>query len=73
MPPKKIRDVPPVYPELAKQARVQGLVILEAIIGTRGRVSRVRVLRSIPLLDGSALNAVRQWRFEPTLLNGEPG
>jgi protein TonB len=70
--PKKIVDVAPVYPRIAQDAQVQGVVILEAIIGTDGRVDRVRVLRSIPLLDEAAVAAVKQWRYTPTLLNGMP-
>ena len=52
--------------------RVQGIVILEAIIDPSGSVTNVRVLRSIPLLDQSAIDAVRQWKYQPTLLNGVP-
>lgn len=70
--PRKILHVPPVYPALAQAARVQGAVILEATIDRDGRVASARVLRSIPLLDQAALDAVRQWRFTPTSLNGVP-
>jgi protein TonB len=70
--PTKVHHVPPVYPAIAQQARVQGLVIIEAIIGADGRVQQARVLRSAPLLDEAALAAVRQWIFTPTLLNGVP-
>jgi protein TonB len=70
--PKKIYDAPALMPELARQAGVQGLVILEITIGTDGAVTDAKVLRSIPLLDRAALDAVRQWRYEPTLLNGQP-
>ena len=62
----------PVYPQIARAAAVQGVVILELVIGEDGAVSNARVLRSIPLLDQPALDAVRQWRYEPTLLNGVP-
>lgn len=62
----------PVYPPIAQSARVQGIVIIEATIGPDGAVKDAKVLRSIPLLDGSALEAVRQWVFTPTLLNGVP-
>ena len=62
----------PLYPAIAQSARVQGIVIIEAIIGADGRVTDVTVLRSIPLLDAAALTAVRQWEFTPTLLNGIP-
>jgi len=71
-PPKKVTDVAPVYPPLARAARVEGIVILEAVIGEDGGVRDVRVLRSVQLLDEAAKDAVRQWRFTPTLLNGEP-
>jgi len=71
-PPEKIRDARPEYPELAIRARVEGVVVIEAIIGRTGAVEEATVLRSIPLLDAAALAAVRQWRYTPTLLNGEP-
>lgn len=71
-PPVKTRDVTPVYPPVAQDAGVQGVVIIEAIIDAEGRVEDARVLRSIPLLDGAALEAVRQWEYMPTLLNGQP-
>ncbi len=71
-PPQKIFDVRPVYPDLALQAKIQGIVIIEATIGTTGLVENAVVLRSIPLLDRAALDAVRQWRYTPTLLNGVP-
>jgi len=71
-PPTKTRDVPPNYPEVARAARVQGVVILEATIGPTGNVTAVNVLRSVPLLDEAALDAVRQWAYTPTLLNGVP-
>jgi TonB family protein len=70
--PTRTRDVRPVYPDIAKEARVQGVVIVETVIGPDGSVQDARVLRSIPLLDEAALDAVRQWRFTPTLLNGVP-
>jgi protein TonB len=70
--PEKIVHVDPVYPALALRTHVQGVVILEAIIDGTGRVDAVQVLRSIPLLDQAAVNAVRQWRYRPALLNGSP-
>jgi len=70
--PTKIRDVRPVYPPEALAAGIQGVVILEAVIDESGGVSRARVLRSVPGLDEAALDAVRQWQFTPTLLNGAP-
>ena len=69
-PPTKLANALPVYPEVARLARVQGVVIVEALIGTDGAVSVARILRSIPLLDQAALDAVYQWRFTPTLLDG---
>jgi periplasmic protein TonB len=69
-PPAKIRNVPPVYPQIAQSARVQGVVIIEATIDRTGKVTQTRVLRSIPLLDQAALDAVRKWEYEPTLVNG---
>jgi protein TonB len=56
---------------MAQTAHVKGVVILEAIIDERGAVKQVTVLRSIPLLDQAAVEAVRQWRFTPARLNGE--
>jgi protein TonB len=71
-PPTKLKDVRPVYPSIAQSARVQGVVIIEATIGPDGRVQEAKVLRSIALLDAAALEAVKQWTFTPTTLNGTP-
>jgi len=65
-----ILKVEPVYPALAKQARVSGVVELLGVLGTDGRIHELKVLRGHPLLINAALDAVRQWIFEPTLLNG---
>jgi protein TonB len=70
--PKKLKNVAPVYPDIAKQARVQGVVILECTISPQGKVVDVKVLRSLPLLDEAAIAAVKQWVYTPTLLNGVP-
>ncbi len=70
--PVKVRHVPPIYPAIAQQARVEGVVIIEAVVGVDGRVIEAKVLRSKPLLDEAALVAVRQWEFTPTTLNGVP-
>jgi protein TonB len=70
--PTKTKNVNPVYPAIAQSARVQGVVIIEAVIGPDGKVQDARVIRSIPLLDQAALEAVRQWEFTPTLLNNQP-
>jgi protein TonB len=71
-PPTKILDVRPVYPPAAQAARVSGMVILEILIGPDGSVQNASILRSVPLLDEAATDAVMQWRFTPTLLNGQP-
>jgi TonB family protein len=70
--PRKVVDAQPVYPPIAQSARVQGVVILEITVGTDGSVRNAKVLRSIPLLDQAALDCVRQWKYEPTQLNGTP-
>jgi protein TonB len=70
--PRKLVHVAPDYPQIARLARVEGTVVLEAVLDERGRVERVRVLSSTPLLDEAAMSAVRQWRYTPTLLNGVP-
>jgi periplasmic protein TonB len=68
--PSKVHDVAPIYPQIAQSARVEGVVIVEAVISTDGSVRDARVLRSLPLLDRAALDAVKQWRYAPTRLNG---
>jgi TonB family protein len=70
--PTKTKHVNPIYPAVARSGKVQGVVILEALIGTNGKVTNARVLRSVPLLDQAAIDAVMQWEFTPTLLNGQP-
>ena len=70
--PKKLKHVAPVYPPIARSARVQGQVVLECTISPQGRVTDVRLVRGIPLLDASAIEAVKQWVYTPTLLNGVP-
>ena len=71
-PPLKIKDVAPVYPAIALSARVQGDVVIEATIDEEGKVADARVVKSVPLLDQAALDAVRQWEYRPSLLNGAP-
>jgi TonB family protein len=68
--PTKIKNVAPKYPEIAQSTRVQGVVIIEATIDPEGKVSDARIIQSIPLLDQAALDAVRQWEYTPTVLNG---
>jgi TonB family protein len=70
--PNKIKDVKPVYPAIAQSARVSGAVTIEATIGPDGKVADAKIVRSIPLLDQAALDAVRQWEYTPTLLDGVP-
>lgn len=70
--PRRIAGGAPEYPVIARNARVQGTVVLEAIINERGGIERIRVVKSEPLLDGAAIAAVRGWRYTPTLLNGVP-
>ncbi len=67
-----IYDPQPVYPVLARQARLSGLVRLAALIGKDGRIQNLRVLQGHPLLVPAAVDAVKQWIYRPTLLNGEP-
>ena len=71
-PPTKIHDVAPIYPPIAQSTGVSGIVIISATIGTDGAVVDTAVLKAHPLLAQAALDAVRQWRFTPTRLNGEP-
>jgi periplasmic protein TonB len=70
--PERVHYVPPIYPAIARAAGIAGTVILEAVIGTDGAVREVRVLRPAPFLEAAAVEAVQQWLFIPTLLNGEP-
>ena len=69
---KLLNQPKPVYPPLAKQARIQGTVRFNAIIGRDGAIANLQVVSGHPLLVPSALEAVRQWKYQPTLLNGEP-
>jgi len=68
---KLITQPKPVYPPLAKEARISGVVQLSAIIGKDGTVKNLSVISGHPLLVQAAMDAVRQWVYEPTLLNGE--
>jgi protein TonB len=70
--PALIYRVEPVYPGVAVSANLQGTVILEAIVDEEGRVESVKVLRSLNILDRPAIDAVKQWRYSPVLLNGRP-
>jgi protein TonB len=67
-----IRKVQPAYPALARSARIQGTVLLQAVISKQGTIENVRVLNGHPLLVTAAIDAVRQWRYRPYVLNSEP-
>ena len=67
-----IHRVEPVYPPLAKQTHREGRVELRAIIGTDGRIRSLQIVAGDPLFEQSAVEAVRQWRYKPTILNGQP-
>ena len=67
-----IRKVQPVYPALARSARIQGTVLLQAVIGKQGNIEKLQVVSGHPMLVRAALEAVRQWRYRPYILNGDP-
>jgi len=67
-----IHKVDPVYPQIAKTARVQGTVILAAVIGKDGTIQNLHVVSGHPLLTNAAMEAVKQWRYRPYILNGDP-
>jgi protein TonB len=69
-PPRKIKDVRPVYPQSALSDQARGTVIIDVTIGVDGKVQEAKVLHSVPSLDAAALEAVRQWEYEPMALNG---
>ena len=70
--PRKIKSVAPAYPSFARAAGIQGVVILECTISPRGKVEGAKVLRGVPMLDEAALEAVKQWVYAPTLVDGVP-
>jgi protein TonB len=69
--PRKTVDARPVYPDIARLARVQGTVVMEAVLDPTGRVTQLRVIRSVPMLDQAAMDAVRQWRYTPSTYGGQ--
>ena len=71
-PPQRVHNVDPDYPQEAQAARVEGEVVLDIVVGVDGSVIQIDVVKSIPELDQAAIDAVGQWRYETTLLNGEP-
>lgn len=71
-PPARVKVVNPTYPPAARQSRTQGVVILEVVIGADGKVKSTKVIKSMPLLDTSATEAVKQWEYKPLLVEGKP-
>ena len=67
-----IRKIPPTYPPLARQARIQGTVILQAQISKTGDIQNLQLISGHPMLAPAAIEAVKQWKYKPYLLNGEP-
>jgi len=70
--PEAITKVKPIYPDIAREAGVDGVVMVQALVGKDGHVKDVRVVKHIPMLDESAVTAVRQWVFKPALSNNKP-
>lgn len=70
--PEAITKVNPVYPDLAREANVDGQVVVQALVGKDGKVKDTRVAKSIPMLDAAAVAAVKQWVFKPALSNNKP-
>jgi protein TonB len=71
-PPTRLTAVAPTYPPVARQARTQGVVILETTIGTDGKVKATKVVKSVPMLDEAAQDAVKKWEYQPTIIDGKP-
>ncbi|KKT82200.1 MAG: hypothetical protein A2925_03655 [Candidatus Yanofskybacteria bacterium RIFCSPLOWO2_01_FULL_44_22] len=70
--PKLIKYIEPDYPKTATDARIEGTVIIDAIIGKDGKIRNVKIVQSVPMLDRAALEAVKQWQYTPTIVKGEP-
>jgi len=70
--PEALTKVAPIYPDAARQARVEGTVVVQALVGTDGRVKEALVMQSIPMLDDAAVESVRQWVFKPAESRGRP-
>jgi protein TonB len=64
--------VQPAYPALARSARIQGVVVLQAVIGKQGNIENLRLISGHPMLAPAAIEAVRQWRYKPYILNNDP-
>jgi protein TonB len=67
-----IRKIQPAYPPLARQARIQGPVVLQAEIGKDGSITNLRLISGHPMLAPAAIEAIKQWKYKPYILNGEP-
>jgi len=72
VPPQPVTKAAPEYPDRAREAMVQGTVVVKALVGTDGRVRETRVAKSVPMLDAAAVAAVRQWRYSPAISHGRP-
>ena len=72
VPPRAVKSVRALYTPQARNAGIEGTVLVDAVVLTDGSVRDVRVISSVAMLDGAAMDAVRQWQFTPTLLNGAP-
>jgi protein TonB len=70
--PKLLHQVKPTYPPIARAAKVQGMVIIQATIDKEGNVKDLQILKHQPMLDQAALDAVSQWKYSPTTLGGQP-
>jgi protein TonB len=70
--PRKTADARPIYPDVARMARIEGTVVMEAVLDPSGRVTQLHVIKSVPMLDQAALDAVRQWRYTPSVYGGRP-
>lgn len=70
--PEAVTRISPQYPDLAREAGVDGTVMVQALVGKDGKVKDVKVVKSIPMLDASAVSAVKQWVFKPALSNNKP-
>lgn len=70
--PEAVTRIPPVYPDLAREAGVDGTVLVQALVGKDGKVKDTKVVKSIPMLDNAAVSAVKQWVFKPALSNNKP-
>ena len=71
-PPRAISMIQPTYPEIARAARIQGDVVIDAVIDTNGNIVQMKLVSGHPLLVGAAMDALRRWKYEPTYLDEQP-